>query len=73
MLAQDLPKGHQLLSEITDRVKPVREHVAKIRAHALTGGHKPEAGISLLELKFQLLLRYNLLIGRITVPTPSQY
>ncbi|XP_064398317.1 neuroguidin-like [Halichondria panicea] len=58
MLAQDLPKGHQLLSEITDRVKAVREHVAKIRAHALTGGHKPEAGISLLELKFQLLLSY---------------
>ncbi len=61
MLAHDRPKGHQLLSDITDRVKGVREHVAKIRAHALTGSHRPEAGISLLELKFQLLLRYNFL------------
>ena len=57
VLAQDLPRLLNLLSGTSSRVSEVREHVAKLREHLDARGHDPGSGISLLELKFQLLLR----------------
>lgn len=57
VLAQDLPRLLNLLSGTSSRVSEVREHIAKLREHLDARGHDPESGISLLELKFQLLLR----------------
>lgn len=56
-LGHDLPQLNGVVSEMTAKTKQVREHVDKLRHHILNEEHNPESGISLLELKLQLLMR----------------
>lgn len=74
ILAQDIPQLLHLLTTTKSRLLEVREHVAKVRKHLKVEDHQPEAGISLLELKFQLLLSYLVnLVQLMLLKTDGQY
>lgn len=56
-IGHDLSQLNVLMSEIITKTKEVQEHINKLRDHVASEEHQPESGISLLELKFQLLMR----------------